>query len=442
MFFNSSDKKTLKIVCLGCDKNLVDSEKILAQIKSLGYEIVPASSPADIMLITTCAFIEPAKQESIEEILAGVEKKRKGEIEKLAVFGCLVELYLEELKREIPEVDLWIKYSEISRIREIFQGGFSSGAISLPEPRFLTTPFHISYLKIAEGCDRGCSFCVIPKIRGRFRSAREEELIQEARFLEEKGVKELNLVAQDLPEYGKDTGTSLVRLLEKLLKETSFAWLRLFYLNPEGITPDLIELVGKEKRICSYFDIPFQHISEKILKQMKRAIEEKELYRLIESIRSLIPEAVIRGTALVGFPGEEEEDFEKLVRFVEWAEFDWLGVFAFSPEPFAPACRFPHQIPEQIALRRKEELEMVWQNLAEEKNQAKIGRIYQVLVDNLNDLEYDFEGRSFEQGYGIDGVILLNGIFSPGKFYQVQIIDSLGLDLVGKKLGEVGNEEI
>ncbi len=432
MFFNFPGKRRLKFLSLGCDKNLVDTEKILAQLKCQGYEIV-SHLPAEIMLINTCAFIEPAKQESIEEILLAVELKKEGKIKKLVVVGCMVELYKEELEKEIPEVDLWIKYSEIEQVSRILLEESPQKPLDFAEPRVITTPSHISYLKIAEGCDRGCSFCVIPRIRGRFYSLREDELLKEAKFLEEKGVKELNLVAQDLSDYGKDTGSSLLRLLERLLKETQIPWLRLFYLNPEGINSDLIELVGKEERICSYFDLPFQHISEKILSQMRRAIREKELKRIIELIREQIPQAVIRGTALVGFPGETKRDFEELIKFVEWAEFDWLGVFAFSPEPFAPASKLSHQIPEQIALQRKEELELFWQGLAEEKNQAKVGKVYSVLVDNPDDLGYDFQGRSFEQGYEVDGVIHLRGNFSPGKFYQIQITEELGLDLVGEK---------
>ena len=425
---------TIEYLCLGCDKNLVDLEKLLAHLKNLGAKIVPAEKGADVLLINTCAFIEPARRESIEHILASVERKKEGEVKYLVVIGCLVELYEDELKKEIPEVDLWVKYSELNQLSQKLKSIIPlKPKTKIQALRLPITPRHISYLKISEGCDRGCTFCVIPKIRGRFRSLPLNELITEAKFLENKGVKELNLVAQDLCDYGKDIGTNLLELLENLLAHTSIPWLRLFYLNPENFDFRLTKLMEKEPRILPYFDLPFQHISDRILARMGRSYRGKDVKAIMESIRSTLPNAVIRATVMVGFPGEEESDFNELLKFIEWAEIDWLGVFTFSAEPFAPASRFKNRPAKSIAEKRKEELELLWQEILESKNQRKIGEVYQVLVDQQGEIGYDFKARSFEQAYEIDGVVFLKGNFRTGKFYQVEIVDSLGIDLIGVK---------
>jgi len=426
---------TIEFLSLGCDKNLVDTERALALLKNQGLKPVPAGKGGQILLINTCSFIAPAREETIEQILLAVERKRRGEIKKIVVAGCLVELYKNELQKALPEVDLWVKFSELGQLNQkiVRLGKNKIRAQKKSFPRFITTPRHLSYLKISEGCDRGCRFCVIPKIRGGFRSEPLEKLIAEAKFLEQAGVKELNLVAQDLCDYGKDLGISLVKLLEQLLKETAIPWLRLFYLNPEGITDELLDLIRTEQRICKYIDLPFQHISDRILKAMGRKARSGKIRKLVEKIRTEIPGASLRGAALVGFPGETGYDFQKLADFVEEAEFDWLGVFSFSPEPQAPAAGLADQVPESIARRRKEELELFWLELAEAKNRAKIRQIIEVLVDSRSDLGYAYQGRSQCQAYELDGLIQLQGKFKPGNFYRVKILDSLGLDLVGEK---------
>jgi len=425
---------TIEYLSLGCDKNLVDTERILANLKNLGFKVVSPGKGAEILLITTCGFIQPAKQESIEQILLACERKERGEIEKLVVAGCMVELNLEELKKEIPEVDLWIKFSDLEQLPKKIQSlsSVKNKAGLRSAPRFLTTPKHLSYLKISEGCDRGCRFCIIPSIRGRFHSEPLDKLIEEAKFLEKSGVKELNLVAQDLCDYGKDIGSSLVELIERLLDETEIPWLRLFYLNPEGVTDELLELIASEKRICKYIDLPFQHISERVLKAMGRRARERQIRALISKIKKQIPEVCLRGTALVGFPGEREDDFRELKNFVEEVEFDWLGVFCFSAETEAEASCFPDQVPESVKMCRKEELENLWQELAEEKNSGKIGKTFEVLVDSKSDLGYSYQGRSQFQAYELDGLIQLKGRFKTGNFYMVRIVDCLGMDLVGE----------
>ena len=409
---------------LGCDKNLVDTEKFLACFKAAGFEPKLGGGRGDIIFINTCAFIDAAKEESIEHILDAVRQKKAGRLKLIIVGGCLVELNRRELEKELPEVDLWLSFSEIERLL--------TGAPAWQ--RFRTTPRHISYLKIAEGCNRGCSFCIIPKIRGRFRSAPEAKLLAEARLLEASGVKELNLVAQDLCAYGKDTGTNLEQLLERLLSQTSIPWFRLFYLNPEGITTGLLKLMAREKRICRYIDFPFQHISDRVLKNMGRRVREKQIRSLIDKMRAIIPGLAIRGTALVGFPGESETDFRRLARFVEDAHFDWLGVFAYSPQQDTRAFGMKGRVPTATAARRKEQLENLWRVWAEEKLRSRIDKKVKIIVDSKSDREFDYQGRSQASAYEIDGVIQLRGKFRPGEFCTVRIEDCLGLDLLGVKI--------
>ncbi len=427
---------TVEFLALGCDKNLVDTERTLASLAAKGLKVVPSGAGAEYLLITTCSFIGPAKEESLEQILLAVERKKRGEIKKLVVAGCMVELYCDELKKEIPEVNLWVKFSELDYLADKMHGWLKGKTPAQAEPRFLTTPKHLSYLKISEGCDQGCRFCVIPKIRGRFRSMPMKALIEEAKFLERSGVKELNLVAQDLCDYGKDCGSSLTKLLVRLLKETRLPWLRLFYLNPEGITDELLELIRAEPRVCKYVDLPFQHISERVLKAMGRKAGEKKIRGLVEKIRTRLPGAALRGTALVGFPGETEKDFRELADFVGEADFDWLGVFAFSLEEQAAAFRLRGRVAEGTAQRRKEELEFFWSDLAAAKNSAKIGSVLEVLVDGRSDAGFDYQGRSQFQGYELDGLIQLKGEFEPGRFHLVRIIGQQGLDVLGEKTSQ------
>jgi ribosomal protein S12 methylthiotransferase len=431
--------RKIEYLSLGCDKNLVDTEKALSRFQARGFEPVPVGQGGETLIINTCSFIDAAKEESIEQILLAVERKKRGELKKIIVAGCLVELFKKQLAKEIPEVDEWIKFSELENYVGAGLGlpKKDSGKIgarqALPLQRIITTPKHLSYLKIAEGCDQGCKFCIIPKIRGRFRSIPEKDLLDEARFLEDSGVKELNLVAQDLCAYGTDIGSSLPKLLEKLLARTKIPWLRLFYLNPEGLTCELIDMIASEERICSYIDLPFQHISDPVLKNMGRRAREKKIRSLVEELRVKIPGVALRGTALVGFPGETDDDFENLYAFVEETRFDWLGVFAFSPQEGSRAFAMKGRVPEPIVQKRKTELESLSFNLAEQKNLAKIGDVVEVLVDGGSDSGFDYQGRSFAQAYEIDGVIHLRGRFAAGKFFQVRIMESLGLDLVGEK---------
>jgi len=420
--------KKIEYLSLGCDKNLVDTEKVLAHLQTKGFEPVPVGQGGEILLINTCSFIDAAKEESIEQILLAVERKKVGKLKRIIVVGCMVELFKKQLQKEIPEVDEWVKFSELADWNP------DNVRARRAVPRFLTTPRHISYLKISEGCDQGCKFCIIPKIRGSFRSIPEKDLLDEARFLEDSGVKEINLVAQDLSAYGLDIGSSLPRLLEKLLARTKIPWLRLFYLDAEGISPALIDLIATEERICSYIDLPFQHISDPVLKAMGRRAREKKIRPLVAELREKIPGVALRGTALVGFPGETDDDFENLYAFVEETSFDWLGVFAFSPQEGSRAFNLKGRVEESIVQKRKSELENLYSNLAEQKNLAKIGNVFKVLVDGVSDSGFDYQGRSSAQAYEIDGVVHLQGRFAAGRFYLVKIIESLGLDLVANKI--------
>jgi ribosomal protein S12 methylthiotransferase len=429
---------TVGYLSLGCFKNLVDTESFLADLQAAGFEVTTDAEAVDALVINTCGFIDPATQESVDEILDAVEAKESGAIKVLAVVGCMVELHEAELKKEIPEVDIWLPLREIKRLpEELAKRLGQPRPVGLREPRLLTTPRHFSYLKIAEGCDHACTFCTIPKIHGPYLSRPLADLVAEAQFLEERGAKEINLIAQDITYYGRDLSPqkSLADLLKTLLAETSVPWLRLLYGHPEHLDDGVIQLLATEDRLCRYLDLPLQHISTKMLRAMGRRLSGEETRQLIQRLRAEIPGLALRTTLLVGFPGETDADFRELLDFVSEARFEHLGAFAYSPQDETAATRLAEPVPPELAEDRLAELLNLQRGVVEELNQARIGTIETVLVDEvLEDSEFNAVGRARWQAQEVDSMVWLKGDFKPGEFAQVKMIASMDYDLVAERL--------
>ena len=442
---------TVGYLSLGCFKNLVDTETFLAELAAAGFAVTDRAEGVDALVINTCGFIDPAAEESVDEILDAVEDKKAGKVKLLVVVGCMVELHEQELEKEIPEVDLWLSLKEIRRLPEELAARFGrpkkSGA---REPRLLTTPRHFSYLKIAEGCDHACAFCTIPRIRGPYLSRPIAEIVAEAQFLEKRGAKELNLLAQDITYYGRDrqvskpalhgrSTPSLAELLKALLAETSVPWLRLLYGHPDHLDEKMIELLATEDRLCRYLDIPLQHISTKILRDMGRGMSGEDTRKLIARLRREIPGLALRTTMLVGFPGESEDDFRELLEFVEEARFEHLGAFAFSPQESTPAAALAEPVAAEEAEARLADLLEVQREVVEELNQARIGTTETVLVDEvLKDEEFDAVGRARWQAHEVDSVIWLKGSLSLGEFETVKLTGILEYDIIANRVEKRG----
>ena len=415
------------VVSLGCAKNLVDSEILLGKLKSAGVQLTSNPEEADVIIVNTCGFIEPAKLESIETILEFAESGKE-----VIVMGCLVERYREEIRKEIPEVKAYFgteSWHEILRYLGLKERENSF--------RVLSTPKSYAYLKIAEGCNRLCSFCAIPKIRGRHRSRSMEEILKEAEKLADTGVKEICIVSQDTTYYGKDLYGEyrLIKLLEKLEKIEGIEWIRLLYLYPTEVNDELVNYIANSEKILPYFDIPIQHISEKVLKDMRRGHDEKFLRMLIEKIRDKIPQAVLRTSIIVGFPTEEEEDFKRLVEFVEEGHFLWLGVFTYSHEEHTPAYQLGDLIPEEVKKERRDTILQIQREITREKLKEFLGKEFKVLVDGYDE-EFSFvpKGRAYFQAPEVDGVIYLEAEreVKPGEFLNVKITQSVDYDLAGR----------
>jgi ribosomal protein S12 methylthiotransferase len=427
----------ISCLSLGCYKNLADSEKFLASLSEQGFEITENIEDSEALVINTCGFIDPAKEESIEAVLEAVEEKKKGKLKLIAVVGCMVEVWKADLIREIPEVDIWLGLGEICRLGEEMADRLGRPEQKGPSlPRMITTPPHLSFLKISEGCSLPCTFCLIPKIRGPLISRPMQDILEEAKFLEEQGVKEINLIAQDIASYGRDRGEkgALTGLIKKLIDTTSVPWYRLLYIHPENIDDALIELTARETRLLSYLDLPFQHISAKILKAMGRRKSEDEIVSLIERLRKKIPGLALRTTLMVGFPGENDDDFERLLQFVRDVRFDWMGAFVYSPQEKTKAAGFSDKVPQEIAKERYDILLETQLLINAEMNQERIGKTETVLVDEkLEEGEPDYMGRTAYQAYEIDGAVMLKGGFQTGSFEKVKITDYIGYDLIGEK---------
>lgn len=445
--------KKLHLVSLGCPKNLVDSEVMLNRLERDGYSVVEDPADADLLLVNTCGFIAAAVEEAVDEILRLAEYKKQKPEKLLVVTGCLVQRYGKELRSELPEVDLFTgtdAFEEIdAMIAQITEDTDTIVDIRSPEylmdsssGRRLSTPFFRSYLKITEGCDNRCSYCMIPSIRGNLRSRPVADLVDEANQLSIAGVKELTLIAQDLTAYGNDLtgGDDLVQLLQELLEHTSIPWFRLLYLYPTGISDNLLELMANESRIVPYLDIPFQHVSDNVLKRMNRRYGRQELDTLIAKIRKILPDCAIRTTLLVGFPGEEEKDIDEMIEFLQKWRLDHVGIFRYADEEGSPAFNFSDKIgPETILVRYNRVME-VQSEISAVKQQRFVDTIEQVLIQGFSEeSELLLEGRTRYQAPEIDGcVYITSGTANPGDILPVKITESHHYDLVGEIVGEGG----
>jgi ribosomal protein S12 methylthiotransferase len=436
------------MVSLGCPKNLVDSEVMLGMLARQGYELTPRAEQAEVIIVNTCAFIAPAQRESIETILEMAQYKKAGTARKLVVAGCLVERYRQEILKEIPEVDFAIGTNELERVLEAC--GEESEHRSLVghsepylyhdlTPRVLATPPYSAYLKIAEGCDHPCSFCVIPQMRGRFRSRGFASVVREAENLARKGVAELTIVGQDTTSYGEDLGLrdGLASLLRELGKIPELVWLRFLYCYPNRLNEALIAAVAETPKVVKYIDVPLQHASAPVLKLMRRGSSGDHFLRLLERIRAAIPDVTLRTSFIVGFPGETEGDFQRLLSFVEAAQFDHLGVFLYSNEETSASYGLPGQVPAAVARRRKQKL-MAWQRkISRHKLRQMVGRRLAVLVEGRSE-ETDLllQGRLESQAPGIDGQVLINDFEGaeprPGDFRWATITAAGDYDLVSR----------
>lgn len=435
-------------ISLGCDKNLVDTEVMLGLLASRGYEMTDDEEQADIVVINTCCFIHDAKEESIQNILEMAELKKDGRIKALIVTGCLAQRYRQEILDEIPEVDEVLGTTAYDKILDAVDEALSGRhsvilsdleALPLPDTkRLVTTGGHFAYLKIAEGCDKHCTYCIIPKIRGEFRSVPMERLIREAQELADQGVKELILVAQETTLYGKDLygEKSLHRLLRELCKISGLRWIRILYCYPEEIYDDLIQTIKEEPKICNYLDLPIQHASDGILKRMGRRTSKQELVDIIGKLRSEIPDICLRTTLITGFPGETQEQHEELMDFIDEMEFERLGVFTYSPEEDTPAAVMPGQIDEEVKLDRQAELMELQQEIAFDNAQEMIGREVLVMVEGKVADENAYVGRTYRDAPNVDGLIFINTDeeLLSGDFAQVKVTGAVDYDLIGELL--------
>ncbi|MBN1124783.1 MAG: 30S ribosomal protein S12 methylthiotransferase RimO [Sedimentisphaerales bacterium] len=437
-------------VALGCPKNMIDSEVMLARIGEAGFLIGADPDQADIVVINTCGFIEPAKQEALEAIRQAVKQKRRGKVHRVVVAGCLSQRMGKSLFKVTEEIDAVIGLDQRNVIGQILidlisDSSFTNSPISGPAKenhsdsgRLLINPGHWAYLRISEGCDRHCAFCTIPSIRGRFRSKPIDQTEKEARELADSGVLELNLVAQDTTSYGKDldNGYSLSDLIGRLEQIETLKWIRLLYLYPTSISDELIEMIVNCQKVLRYIDIPIQHISNDVLKAMHRPDRRETTMALIDRLRSAMPDVVLRTTLIVGYPGETEDDFEGLLDFVRWARFDALGCFSFSPEEGTPAASMQDVVPETIKQQRRKVLMLTQQQIAFEKAQALIGKELTCLVDVVGD-DGTGQGRFYGQAPEIDSVCLIRDCsVEAGRFIRVRVIDTADYDLVVEQAGD------
>ncbi len=432
-------------ISLGCDKNLADSEEMLGLLTARGHEIVDDETQADAIVINTCCFIKDAKEESVETILEMAEYKKTGSCHALVVTGCMAQRYQKEIIEEVPEVDAVLgttSYGDIVKALEEAVAGNHFEEFRdidyLPDTgskRVLTTGGHFGYLKIAEGCDKHCTYCIIPKLRGKFRSVPMERLIAQAEDMAEQGVKELILVAQETTVYGKDLygKKSLHILLKKLCEIKGIRWIRVLYCYPEEIYDELIETIRDEKKICHYLDIPIQHASDRILKRMGRRTSKQELIDIVGKLRKEIPDIVLRTTLITGFPGETEEDHEELKAFVDEMEFDRLGVFTYSPEENTPAAEMADQVPEEVKEERRDELMELQQEISYDKGQDRIGQELLVMIEGKVADESAYIGRTYGDAPKVDGYIFVQTgeLLMTGDFAKVRVTGALEYDLIG-----------
>ncbi len=436
----------LLFISLGCDKNLVDSEVMLGLVEKRGYKIVDDEKEADIIVINTCCFIHDAKEESIQTILEMAEYKKGGRLKALIVTGCLAQRYQDEILKEIPEVDAVLGTASYHKIAETIEAALRGGGFlelsdidGLPfvdTKRLVTTGGHFAYLKIAEGCDKRCTYCIIPKLRGNYRSVPIERLLKEAEELADQGVKELILVAQETTIYGRDLygEKSLHRLLKELCKISGIRWIRLLYCYPEEMDDRLIQVIKEEKKICHYLDLPIQHSEDEILKRMGRRTTKEQLISLIRKLREEIPDIVLRTTLITGFPGETKEQHEELLAFVDEMEFERLGVFTYSPEEDTPAADFPGQVPEEEKEERRAQIMELQQEIVFDRAEEMTGKEVLVMIEGKVADENAYVGRTYMDAPGVDGLIFIHTDreLMSGDFAEVTVTGAAEYDLIGE----------
>jgi len=451
--------KAMKVgfVSLGCPKNLVDSEVMMGILARAGHQITPRADDADVLVVNTCSFIEPARKESVDAILEMAEHKRFGRVQKLIVAGCLVERYRQEIREQIPEVDAVIGTGEVEKILEACAGELRSidaGAGTEADsptflyhdltPRMLATPRHTAYIKINEGCDHPCAFCIIPQLRGRFRSRRFESVVREARNLAAAGVREINLIGQDTTFYGEDLGLrdGLPLLLAELAKIEELRWIRFLYCYPNRITPKLLETIAEHERLVKYLDIPLQHASRSVLARMKRGSHADAFLKMLERIRRTIPGVSLRTSFIVGFPGETDEDFRVLCDFVREAKFDWMGVFAYSDEETAKSFACEGKVDAETIARRRDELMAIQQKISRQKLRAKVRKSFTAMLEGPSaDTELVWQARLEGMAPEIDGKVYVTEICgvndaselpAAGTMARIEITEARDYDLIGR----------
>lgn len=434
----------LLFISLGCDKNLVDSEMMMGLLHDRGYEFTDNEEEADIIVINTCGFINDAKEESINTILE-MAKYKENNLKALIVAGCLVERYKNEILQELPEIDAIVGTTAFDKICDVVDDVLADNKHNELESinkmcrpdvkRIITTGGYYSYLKIAEGCDKHCTYCSIPMIRGAYRSVPMDELVKEAEYLADNGVKELIIVAQEITVYGKDLygEKKLPELLHRLCKIPGIQWIRLLYCYPEEITDELIETIRTEKKICHYIDMPIQHASDKILKAMGRRTNNAELRNIISKLRKEIPDICLRTTLITGFPGETEEDHQILLDFIDEMEFDRLGVFTYSPEEDTKAASLDNQVDEEVKLCRKDEIMELQQEISMDKSERLVGKEIEVIIEGKASDEDVYVGRSYMDAPSVDGYVFINSEeeLMSGDFAKVRIVKAMEYDLIG-----------
>ncbi|MDL2124342.1 MAG: 30S ribosomal protein S12 methylthiotransferase RimO [Deltaproteobacteria bacterium] len=434
----------LHLASLGCAKNLIDSEVMLGCLVNAGWVITDDPAEAKIIIVNTCSFIKPAVNESIDTILELAKFKETGTCRRLVVTGCLPERFREEIVHALPEVDIFLGTGAFDRIVQAVNGSSDLSKCLLPDPNLLTmqgkeahrirSSSHIAYIKIAEGCSRHCTYCIIPRLRGKYKSRNHEDIIAEARSLVLSGVKELIIVAQDTTSYGKDLNMSvdLSGLLESISDISDDVWIRLMYGHPESIDESIIKTIATYDNICTYFDIPVQHVSSSVLKRMHRKYTRDDLYRLFEKIREIAPDCALRTTAIVGFPGETDKDFQQLFDFVEDICFDHLGVFLYSDSEDLQSHRLSHHVPQNTAKKRHDRLMSRQADISLKNNLKYIGRVLKVLVEEKSE-DNLFIGRTYFQAPEVDGITYINSNqLQPDRFAGIKITDAFEYDLAGK----------
>ena len=448
----SPRKQKFSIVSLGCARNLVDSEVMAGLLQQSHYEMVPEPADADVVLVNTCGFIDAAKTESIDTIIEVSRLKDEGKIKKLVVAGCLAQRYSQELAAELPEVDLFIGTGEVPKIVEILQQQEADDNrrqyVGIPQylydhatPRARATPSYTAFLKVSEGCDHKCAFCIIPKLRGPHRSRSIDSVVNETALLAQGGVKEINLIAQDLTAYGRDRkdGTTLFGLLKKMVDVPEVVWIRLLYAYPNFLDEPLLKLIRENDKICKYIDIPFQHISRRLLQRMRRGKSGSAVRETVARLREAIPGLTLRTSLIVGFPGETEEDFKALLDFVEETQFDRLGIFKYSEEEGTAAAAMDGKVSESEKEKRWQEVMDLQATISQKKNKALIGTIDRVMIESTDSEPGKLVGRTQAHAPEVDGFVFVDGPEAspppkPGDIVDVKITDALEYDLMGEIL--------